>query len=246
MILLSQRKPAVSEVEWVQSRKEKEQIEPPLGGSSKRYFTSTAINLTAVRRVVAPTLSAAIVYNSAPVESSNQRSPLSKGKYAASSSQSLERQIDAATMSPSDRAKSIGKYGPKSSAESARTTNTSSPSQVTPVSSVRGSDPVVPSQPNVTGKYSGAGQEPSSRIEKSPQMVLDVPETTQRRTEETAVVLPEPSSREAEFNAEAEKVVRKTVRRLVRRLPSTQQALLRSRISLPTNWAREIGTCANC
>ena len=124
-------------------------------------------------------------------------------------------------------------------------TNTSESKSGTPVSSVRGSDPVVPSQPNVTGKYSGAGQEPSSQIEKSPQMVSDVPETTQRRTEETAVVLPEPSSR-SRPNAEAEKVVRKTVRRLVRRLPSTQQALLRSRISLPTNWAREIGTCANC
>ena len=123
------------------NQKKKDRADTPSLGSSKGTLQAPQSSLTAVRRVVAPTLSAAIVYNSTPIESSSQRSPLSKGKYAASSDQSMERQIDAATSSLPTRSKSVGKYGPKSSESASRTVSLSRTSQSASVSSGRALNP---------------------------------------------------------------------------------------------------------
>ena len=68
------------------------------------------------------------------------------------------------------------------------------------------------------------GASPESNIQREPRPVSD---TVQELYDPTVAV--------------TEQEVRRTVRSLVRRLPTTQQALLRSKISLPTQWARKLG-----
>ena len=153
--------------------------------------------ISPVRRVVAPTLSPSLVYNSTVSEQKiGRRTPM------------------------------VGKYGRGSSTSPAGNTDIG-------VSGVRGSI----SQPK--GKYGPSTKSVAEQKNVNVTDGMDVGELSRKASKDTGLSVIG-DGRQSVENV-VEQAVQRQVQRLVRRLPKTQQSLLRSRIALPTRWARKLG-----
>ena len=153
---------------------------------------------TAVRRVIAPTISASLVYRSPSVEIDSKTRAASKGKYASAGPSSDKGSGIQPAVSTVQGQKSRGRYAPN-----------------------RGE---TPNQANVNADAEQGQNTAFKRTGASSALREQLDEFSN-----TVGV------------AQTEAAVEKAVQRLVRRLPNTQQSLLRSKIALPTNWARKLG-----
>ncbi len=146
------------------------------------------------------------------------------------------RRVVAPTLSPSlvfnfgasgtseSTAQGVGKYG-----------RGSEQSKVSPQSSTVIRDDRLTKS---VGKYG-----PSSNATTSIKKIDELQEGVQ--STETVSQLESPQETQASSDLPTESIVEETIRKqlrqLVRRLPQNQQSLLRSRLSLPTKWARKLG-----
>ena len=224
------------DVDNANRRDRRPELTPTVG--VRRTLQAPQSSTSPVRRVVAPTLSAAIVYNSTAVESTNQRTDRSSEGYSASSK---PQRVSSAgsTESVQSRMSSAGKYGPNRLGGAVRSVAPSTGS-VSESSRATGARIKVESERlKSVGKYGPTAQSSTDRVIQSD---VDVPIERNVTEPRGSTSLDVQSPYEAANDVTVQdRVVRKAVRNLVRRLPTTQQALLRSKISLPTNWARRLG-----
>jgi hypothetical protein len=173
----------------------------------------------------------------APISSTGSRS-----LQAPTSKVSPVRRVVAPTLSPSLvysstvseqksglRTPTVGKYGPRGS------TGTMEGAKLgTGLADTGGV-----SQPK--GKYGPSSKSVVKQKRGSDTEMADVSDSASQAVQGTDTIRPVDGIGQESVEAVVEQAVQRQVQRLVRRLPKTQQSLLRSRIALPTRWARKLG-----
>ena len=173
-------------------------VQSPRSSTGARSLQASTPQVSPIRRVVAPTLSPSLVYNSTVSEQKGGLRTPTVGKYGRGGS----------TVSSGNAAVGVGGTGAGAT-------------------------------PQPKGKY-GPSPKSASEQKKGPVTeVVDVSESSSKALQDRGLSVVGVGQQSVEDVVE--QAVQRQVQRLVRRLPKTQQSLLRSRIALPTRWARKLG-----